>query len=105
MLEELLKKQVLVVTNDGRNYIGELIASDKHSNVVLKNCNERMFSLGVDGAAEAGSRLPSKIPLEPLGLYFIKGDNLCFIGLFDAEEDDKIDYSSYNYNPIKLVIH
>ncbi|CAM9567526.1 unnamed protein product, partial [Heterosigma akashiwo] len=56
---------VSVITNDGRNIVGLLKGYDQATNVILGACHERVFSpdAGVEQVA--------------LGLYIVRGDNMC----------------------------
>ena len=65
MMESYVDKVVQVVTNDGRNIVGVLKGFDQTTNVILEDCNERVFSstAGVEQVA--------------LGLYIVRGDNMC----------------------------
>ena len=65
MMEGYVDKIVQVVTNDGRNIVGILKGFDQTTNVILEDCNERVFSstAGVEQVA--------------LGLYIVRGDNMC----------------------------
>lgn len=65
MIESYVDKVVQIVTNDGRNIVGVLKGFDQTTNVILEDCNERVFSstAGVEQVA--------------LGLYIVRGDNMC----------------------------
>ena len=65
MMEGYVNKVVQVVTNDGRNIVGVLKGFDQTTNIILEDCNERVFSstTGVEQVA--------------LGLYIVRGDNMC----------------------------
>ncbi|CAJ1332070.1 unnamed protein product [Effrenium voratum] len=80
-LEPLLEQQISVVTNDGRLFVGVLRGFDQSSNVVLSDCQERVFDTdkGVEQVV--------------LGLYVIRGDNLAVVGEVDEEIDSRIDLS------------
>ncbi len=53
-----------MITNDGRNIIGNLRGFDQVTNLVLDECHERIFS-------------PDRgVEQEVLGLYVIRGDNM-----------------------------
>ena len=65
MLEDLVDKVVQVVTNDGRNIVGLLKGFDQTTNIILEECHERIFSL------DAG------VEQVVLGLYIVRGDNMC----------------------------
>jgi len=62
----------MVVTSDGRIIVGTLVGNDQVQNLILNDAKERVYSPD-DNVEEV-----------PLGLYVIRGDNLCVIGEFDA---------------------
>lgn len=62
----------MVVTSDGRIIVGTLMGHDQVQNIILNDANERVYS--ADEPVEEVS----------LGLYVIRGDNLCIIGEYDA---------------------
>mmetsp|Transcript_17312 Transcript_17312/g.20379 ORF Transcript_17312/g.20379 Transcript_17312/m.20379 type:complete len:99 (-) Transcript_17312:96-392(-) len=92
-LDSLLNKVISVITNDGRNLVGNLRGFDQTTNVILDECHERVFSpvSGVDQVV--------------LGLYIIRGDNIAVIGELDQDIDSKIDLSSVRAQPLKPVTH
>ncbi|KAG8817899.1 hypothetical protein FRC17_011049, partial [Serendipita sp. 399] len=55
-------ERVLLVMQDGRVILGNLVGWDQRSNIVLSDCVERRFSLE-SGAVDS-----------PLGVYLVKGD-------------------------------
>ena len=55
---------ITVITNDGRNIVGNLRGFDQTTNLILDECHERIFS------PEEG------VQQEVLGLYIIRGDNM-----------------------------
>lgn len=60
----LLIEVISVITNDGRNLVGNLRGFDQTTNVILDECHERVFSpdCGVEQVV--------------LGLYIVRGDNM-----------------------------
>mmetsp|Transcript_130992 Transcript_130992/g.195203 ORF Transcript_130992/g.195203 Transcript_130992/m.195203 type:complete len:96 (+) Transcript_130992:177-464(+) len=72
-LKEWKDKVVCVVTLDGRVILGELVGNDQVQNLILNQAQERVYT---DDA-----------PVETvdLGLYVIRGDNVCMVGEFDPE--------------------
>lgn len=44
MMEGFIDKVVQIVTNDGRNIVGVLKGFDQTTNVILDDCNERVYS-------------------------------------------------------------
>ena len=63
-----------MVTSDGRTIMGTLAGNDQVQNVILDDAQERIYS---DDA-----------PVETveLGLYVIRGDNVCMIADYDKEK-------------------
>ncbi|KAK5578877.1 hypothetical protein RB653_008552 [Dictyostelium firmibasis] len=92
MLESYLKKQVLVLTADGRSIIGTLRGIDQTINVVLEKCHERVYS-------EEG------IEVIPLGVHLIKGDDVAVIGEVDDELDKKLNLKEIIAEPMKPIVH
>ena len=64
-LTNMLDARVSVSTNDGRHIVGTLRGFDQVTNVILEDCAERVYS-SESGVEEA-----------PLGVYMIRGDNVC----------------------------
>ncbi|CDS03735.1 hypothetical protein LRAMOSA01136 [Lichtheimia ramosa] len=87
LLSPFLNKTVLVVTLDGRVLVGTLKGTDQNANVILEKCQERVFSM--DGTE-----------VVPLGLYLVRGDSLCTVGLVDEEKDTAIDLSQIRAEPL-----
>lgn len=92
-MKEYADKVVSIITNDGRNIIGKLIGCDPSVNVVLESSHERIYSID------------SGVVMNQLGLYIIRGDNICIIGELDEEKDKEIDLSETRAGPIAPVIH
>ena len=85
-LESLLEKRVKIITNDGRVFIGKHISTliknsidsfikigylrglDQMLNVVLSDCEERIFSVA------------DPVQTVKIGLYLIRGENIMIIG-------------------------
>jgi U6 snRNA-associated Sm-like protein LSm8 len=67
---------ICVVTSDGRVITGELVGNDQVQNLILNQAQERVYA--------------DDTPVETveLGLYVIRGDNVCMIGEFDPEKWD-----------------
>lgn len=42
-VEKLADKTVNVITNDGRNFVGNLISFDQKTNIILSACTERIY--------------------------------------------------------------
>jgi len=66
-LAGMVDARVHVITNDGRHVVGTLRGFDQVTNVILEGCSERVYS-SERGVEEA-----------PLGLYMIRGDNVCVL--------------------------
>jgi len=93
ILEPLVDQQISVVTNDGRLFVGVLRGFDQTANVVLSDCQERVFD------TEKG------VEQVVLGLYVIRGDNIAVVGEVDEEIDSRIDLSNIRAAPLKPVVH
>merc|ERR1711879_546194 len=93
LLDTLVDQQISVVTNDGRLFVGVLRGFDQTSNVVLSDCQERVFD------TEKG------VEQVVLGLYVIRGDNISVVGEVDEEIDSRIALSNIRAAPLKPVIH
>ena len=82
-----------IITNDGRNLVGTIHGMDQHTNVILTNSQERIFS--EDEAVD----------VVELGLYLIKGDTIAIVGEIDEELDAAQDLSAVRARPINPVVH
>lgn len=80
-LKSLVDKVVLVIMYDGRTMIGTLKGLDHQTTLVLTDCKERIFSEG-EGCEEVA-----------LGLYIVRGDQICVIGEVDEEADAAVDWA------------
>jgi U6 snRNA-associated Sm-like protein LSm8 len=60
-----------VVTSDGRTIVGTLVGHDQVQNLILNDAVEHVYSLDQD------------VEHVPLGLYVVRGDNLCLVGEYD----------------------
>lgn len=71
-LKDWKDKQICVITSDGRVITGELVGNDQVQNLILNKAQERVFS--------------EDAPVETvdLGLYVIRGDNVCMVGEYNA---------------------
>ena len=92
-LELLLKesKPVSVVTNDGRHFLAKLASFDQKLNLVLRDCQERIYSPG------------EPVSSHSLGLFFLRGDNVGLIGEVDPDLDAQIDYSAIKTGPLRAA--
>ncbi|OUS46775.1 small nuclear ribonucleo protein splicing factor [Ostreococcus tauri] len=101
-LGPMVHARVHVLTNDGRHVVGTLRGFDQVTNVILEDCAERVYS-SESGVEEA-----------PLGVYMIRGDNVCvgddaidatrpLVGPVDEELDAKLDLSGTRALPLKPI--
>ena len=93
MLEGMVDKVVQIVTNDGRNIVGRLKGFDQTTNVILDECLERVFSsaAGVDQVQ--------------LGLYIVRGDNMCVLSPFCTTLSFQPCTSPLHTIPRRLIPH
>ena len=85
----LWTEKLFIVTSDGRTIVGTLLGNDQVQNLILNDAVERVYSDDAD------------VEEVPLGLYLIRGDNLCLVGEYDAEklkDDERVS------EPIKPVL-
>ena len=64
-------ENICVVTSDGRIILGILVGHDQVQNLILNNAQERVYT--EDATTE----------IVELGLYVIRGDNVCMVGDYD----------------------
>ncbi|KAK4110495.1 Sm-like ribonucleoprotein [Canariomyces notabilis] len=83
-LNSYVEKRVCIITTDGRNLVGVLSAHDHTTNLVLKDTVERVIRSPDDGEPSAEV---------PLGLYIIRGENVCLVGLVDEALDRSINWA------------
>lgn len=67
----LLPAQICVITSDGRIITGLFVGHDQVQNLILNQAQERVYS--EDAPTETVD----------LGLYVIRGDNVCVVGEYD----------------------
>lgn len=82
-LSEFEKKNVHIITADGRNIVGVLSGYDQLQNIILSQASERVFSP------------VSKPEVVPLGLYVIRGDNVAVVACMNCKkkgDDDDDDH-------------
>ncbi|KAG2219016.1 hypothetical protein INT45_013779 [Circinella minor] len=91
LLQSFVEHSVLVVTLDGRVLVGLLKGTDQTANVILSNCEERVFS--ADGTE-----------IVPLGLYLVRGDSIVTVGLLDEEKEQEIDWTEIKAEPLTSTI-
>ncbi|TYZ59988.1 hypothetical protein PybrP1_002163 [[Pythium] brassicae (nom. inval.)] len=92
-LHDLMNQTISVITNDGRNIIGVLKGYDQCINVVLDDSFERVYS--------------TKEPVEAveLGLYIVRGDNICVIGDAPADIREQVIDDQTRAAPLKPLVH
>ncbi|EGR27754.1 U6 snRNA-associated SM protein LSM8, putative [Ichthyophthirius multifiliis] len=90
-LEKLLFKKVQIVTSDGRILVGILKGLDQALNSVLSECTERVYSL------EQG------VQFNKIGLYVLRGDNVCLIGELDEDIEQNIAYENVKCAPLRPI--
>ena len=95
-LKNFTNSRVLILTIDGRTLVGTLVSHDQVTNIVLSNTVERIIRPPEDPA-----------PSEEVehGLYVIRGDNVCLVGLVDEEMDGRIDWGKVRGNVIGTTKH
>jgi len=91
-LKSLLKKEVTVVTNDGRHYIGVMQGLDQATNLVLTNCSERVY------APDEG------VEVVPMSVVCIRGDNIAIVGEYWKEQDHE-NLDVVHAHPLKPIVH
>ncbi|KAI7905472.1 uncharacterized protein BX663DRAFT_499828 [Cokeromyces recurvatus] len=87
LLQPYMNLDVLVITLDGRVLVGKLRGTDQTSNLILEHCQERVFS-------SEGTEVV------PLGLFVVRGDNLCTIGEIDTEKEETMDITEIKADPL-----
>lgn len=86
-----MEKRVLLVMQDGRVVMGILVGWDQKSNIILSECIERRFSLE-SGAVDTS-----------LGVYMVKGDQICLVGEVDTAVDDATQWSEIRAEPLPAL--
>ncbi|ROW14705.1 hypothetical protein VPNG_03810 [Cytospora leucostoma] len=95
-LNNYVDKKVSVMTADGRTLVGNLISVDNQTNIVLQGCIERVIRESDD---------PEDSVEVPLGVYVVRGDNVCLVGLVDVAIDESIDWTKVKGAPIGGIKH
>ena len=72
-VDRLVDKQINLLTNDGRVFSGVLKSFDQRMNIIVGDCVENVY-IGEGQEMEE----------EPLGVYFVRGDNIAMIGQVEA---------------------
>ncbi|KAK1711501.1 LSM domain-containing protein [Colletotrichum lupini] len=119
-----LNKKVLIVTSDSRILVGTLEAADQSTNLViplplpssqlslesseLRLANTHLAPQVLSSAQERVIQTPEsgEPSVEvPLGLYLVRGDNVCTIGLVDEALDESIDWTQVKGSAIGGTKH
>ena len=88
-VEKLVGKTVNVISNEGRNFIGNLSCFDQKMNIILSECKERIYMT------------QNPVQIEDMGCYFIRGDNIAIIGEIDESLEANIDYTKIKAAALK----
>ncbi|KAK7932099.1 Sm-like ribonucleoprotein [Apiospora marii] len=96
-LAPYLNKKVCVMTADSRILVGELSSYDTQTNLVLLKAVERVIRSQDDDEAS------SEVPMG--GLYIVRGDNVCTVGLVEVELDNSIDWKKVKGEAIGGIKH
>ncbi|KAI9904909.1 hypothetical protein N3K66_001438 [Trichothecium roseum] len=91
-----MDKKVLIVTADSRILVGTLTAADNTTNLILKDATERIIRTPDDDEASVEV---------PLGLYLVRGDNVCSVGIVDEPLDQSIDWTKVKGSAIGGIKH
>ncbi|KAL7628350.1 hypothetical protein AAE478_002552 [Parahypoxylon ruwenzoriense] len=95
-LSSYIDKKVLVITADSRTLVGNLLSYDQLTNLVLGQAVERVIRTPDD--TEPSTEVP-------LGLYLVRGDNVCLVGLVDGPLDDSINWQDVKGSAIGGIKH
>ena len=77
-----------MLTSDGRVIVGVLLGFDQVQNLILNEAYERLYSADTD------------VEEEPLGLYLVRGDNVCLVGECDEQKLAKDQRAPFPIPPI-----
>lgn len=95
-LASYVTKKVLIVTVDSRVLVGKLESYDQLTNLVLSGALERVIRTPDE---------PEDSQEVPLGLYIVRGDNVCTVGLVDEELDNSINWAQVKGSAIGTTKH
>ncbi|PVG03053.1 hypothetical protein CPB86DRAFT_772372 [Serendipita vermifera] len=90
-LQALVDKRVFMLMQDGRTIMGNLVGWDQRSNVILSDCVERRFSME-SGAVDS-----------TLGVYLVKGDQICLVGEVDTAIEEATTWSEIRAEPLPPI--
>ena len=85
-----------IITTDGRTLLGTLLSIDYSTNLILSSTIERIIRPADD---------PEPSTEAEHGVYIVRGDNVCVIGLVDEELDAKIDWTRVRGSVIGSTKH
>ncbi|KAI0899456.1 Sm-like ribonucleoprotein [Annulohypoxylon nitens] len=91
-----INKKVLIITADSRTLVGTLLSCDQMTNLVLGQTFERVIRTADD--TEPSTEVP-------LGLYLVRGDNVCVVGLVDEALDESINWEEVKGSAIGGIKH
>ncbi|KAI1342543.1 like-Sm domain-containing protein [Xylariaceae sp. FL0016] len=89
-------KKVLVMTADSRTLVGNLLSCDQQTNLVLGQTVERIIRTPDEDEPSAEV---------PLGVYIVRGDNVCVVGLVDEALDESIKWDDVKGSAIGGTKH
>ena len=78
LVDRLVDRPVMLLTNDGRTFRGTLKSFDQRVNLILSDCIEHVYS--ADGSA---------MQEEEMGVYFVRGDNIAMVGQVEPELEEQ----------------
>lgn len=90
-LDDLIDKNIQVITTEGRIFTGNLVSFDQSLNVVLQECFEKVYDNS------------KPVQIENMGVYIIRGDNVCIISKINLDLEKKIDYTKITSEPFPLI--
>ncbi|GFR48345.1 hypothetical protein Agub_g10232 [Astrephomene gubernaculifera] len=93
-LAPLVGTQIAVITNDGKHYVGILRGYDQATNLLLQECQERVYS------TKSGVQI-----IQNPGIYCIRGDNVAVVGEVDEEADSQLDLTALRAPPLQPINH
>lgn len=89
LLNEFLGTRVMLITFDGRTFVGNMRGFDQTCNVVLEKASERSFSEG---------EAPKVVEL---GLFIVRGDNVAVVGQIDEDREAASNWNSVKVRPYR----